>query len=176
MKGLFTNRKAQQNTIAAVGSIAIILLVVAVIIGLNNTILEKIKKTSDDNAASFGNISIVWAGNDTAINLGIDERLTGGATVFNGTGGDNDIPNKDWVIVVSNRTIIFHNTTNQTWDTDNLVVDPIALIGSAAFNISSFGVDGQLQLVEFVPTIAIVAIGAILIGILLLMFGRRRTI
>lgn len=174
MKTIFRNKKGQQSfTIASIGQIAIALLVVAIIIGLSTTIMEKIKKTADDNSGNTGNITLTWAGNNTAIGFS-GERLTGGASVFNGTGDANDIPNTRWVIVPANGTIIFHNDSesNLTWDTSALVVNADTLIGSAAFNISGFGIEGQSTLAEFIPTIAIIAIAAVVIGILLIMFGR----
>jgi len=174
MTSLHIHRKGQAFNIASIGSIAIALLVVAVIIGLNSTILEKIKDTSDDNAVSNGNISLVWVANNTGIQLGTTNRLTGGGTVFNGTGVSNTIPNTLWAISNEGKNITFFNTTNQTWDTDNLVVNPGILIGSAARNASQFGIDGQTTMAEFIPTIAIIAIAAVLIGIVLLFFGRRR--
>ena len=175
MKNIFGSKKAQQTfTIGSIGQIAIALLVVAIVIGLSSTILEKVKKTADDNGGNTGNLTLTWSGNNTAISFS-SERLTGGASVFNGTGDANDIPSTNWVIVPANGTIIFHNDTNETWDTSALVINADTLIGSAAFNITGFGVDGQTTLAEFIPTIAIIAIAAVVLGILLVMFGRRKS-
>jgi len=44
----------------------------------------------------------------------------------------------------------------------------------AAFNASGFGLSGLNSLAEFIPTIAIVAVAAIVIGIILVFFGRQR--
>ncbi|MEE9238433.1 MAG: hypothetical protein V3U58_02615 [Thermodesulfobacteriota bacterium] len=89
------NRKAQRFTINDLGTIAIALVVAAIILGLGATILEKIQGTQ---------------------------------------------------------------TTNKT-----------------AFNASGFGLDGLNTMAEFLPTIAIVAVAAIVIGIILVFFGRGRT-
>ena len=43
-----------------------------------------------------------------------------------------------------------------------------------AFNTSQFGLDGLNTIAEFIPTIAIVAVAAIVIGIILVFFGRQR--
>lgn len=43
---------------------------------------------------------------------------------------------------------------------------------SAAFNATAFGLTGLVTLSSFVPTIAIVAAAAIVIGIILVFFGR----
>ncbi len=88
------NKKAQRFTINDLGTIAIALVVAAIILGLGATILEKIQGTQ---------------------------------------------------------------TTNNT-----------------AFNASGFGLDGLNTMAEFLPTIAIVAVAAIVIGIILVFFGRGR--
>jgi len=45
---------------------------------------------------------------------------------------------------------------------------------SADYNASQFGIDGLTTMAEFIPTIAIVAVAAIVIGIILVFFGRGR--
>lgn len=47
--------------------------------------------------------------------------------------------------------------------------------GTSSFNISAFGIDGLTTIAEFLPTIAIVAVAAIVIGIILVFFGRQTT-
>ena len=94
MAKLNNNKKAQRFTINDLGTIAIALVVAAVILGLGGTILEKIQDTQ---------------------------------------------------------------TTNKT-----------------AFNATGFGLDGINAMAEFIPTIAIVAVAAIVIGIILVFFGRQR--
>jgi len=86
-------KKAQAFTISDLGTIAIALVVAAVILGMGATILEKIKKTQTDETAK---------------------------------------------------------------------------------NASQFGLDGLTTMAEFIPTIAIVAVAAIVIGIILVFFGRGR--
>ncbi len=86
------NKKAQAFTIADLGTIAIALVVAAVILGMGGTILSKIKDTQPAN--------------------------------------------------------------------------------SVAANSTQFGLDGLITMSEFIPTIAIVAVAAIVIGIILVFFGR----
>ncbi len=47
-------------------------------------------------------------------------------------------------------------------------------INGTAFNSSGFGLTGMTTMSEFLPTIAIVAVAAIVIGIILVFFGRPR--
>ena len=88
------NKKAQAFTISDLGTIAIALVVAAIILGMGATILEKIRGT-------------------------------------------------------------------QTTD-------------KVAYNASSYGLTGLSTMAEFIPTIAIVAVAAIVIGIILVFFGRPR--
>ena len=47
------------------------------------------------------------------------------------------------------------------------------VINSTAYNTSNYGLSGVETIAEFIPTIAIVAVSAIVIGIILVFFGRR---
>ena len=46
--------------------------------------------------------------------------------------------------------------------------------GTAAYNASDYGLQGMNTLSQFIPTIAIVAVAAVVIGIILVFFGRGR--
>ena len=46
-------------------------------------------------------------------------------------------------------------------------------VDTASYNSSAYGLTGLVTLSEFIPTIAIVAVAAIVIGIILVFFGRR---
>ena len=48
------------------------------------------------------------------------------------------------------------------------------VVNNTAFNTTGFGLTGMNTLAEFIPTIAIVAVAAIVIGIILVFFGRGR--
>ena len=48
-------------------------------------------------------------------------------------------------------------------------------VNGTAYNTSTFGIEGLSTIAEFIPTIAIVAVAAIVIGIILVFFGRPRT-
>jgi len=184
----FTNKKAQQFTIASIGSIAVALMVVAIIITLNTTILEKIKKTSNENSGTIGNESLTWAGNATTITLGQPRFDTSGEIVsINGTrinkgsGVNANYSLNASGITFFNSTTLFNGSESPASDhlPNQIITDKINItysykIGSNVRNITSFGIDGQTQLVEFVPTIAIVAMAAVVIGLILVFFGRRK--
>lgn len=46
--------------------------------------------------------------------------------------------------------------------------------GTAAYNASDYGLSGMNTMSQFIPTVAIVAVAAIIIGIILVFFGRGR--
>ncbi len=48
-----------------------------------------------------------------------------------------------------------------------------ATTGTTSFNVSRSGIEGMTTMAEFIPTIAIVAVAAIVIGIIVVFFGRR---
>jgi len=179
MVSLFTirKRKAQQKfNIASIGTLAIALLVVAVILGLNTTILEKIKKTADDNSATIGaNESFGWPGNNTITEYtGQTGVILGSVVVYSNVtllvAGVNLTVNTTGVYILNQTAVASSNSFNLLLY--NMTYD--YSIGSNTRNITTFGIDGQTQLVQFVPTIAIVAMAAIVIGIILVFFGRRK--
>lgn len=47
------------------------------------------------------------------------------------------------------------------------------VVNSTAFNTSGFGLTGMNTLASYIPTIALVAVAAIVIGIIIVFFGRR---
>ncbi len=47
-------------------------------------------------------------------------------------------------------------------------------VNGTAYNASTSGISGLSTMAEFIPTIAIVAVAAIVIGIILVFFGRPR--
>jgi len=46
-------------------------------------------------------------------------------------------------------------------------------VNNTAFNATGFGLTGMNTMAEFLPTVAIVAVAAIVIGIILVFFGRQ---
>ena len=82
--------------------------------------------------------------------------------------------NTDYVMNNSIGLIYFTNTTSQTWITNALNISYSYYIGSYARNMTDDGISGQVQLANFIPTIAIVAIAAVVLGVIVIMFGRRK--
>ncbi|KKM23573.1 hypothetical protein LCGC14_1613860 [marine sediment metagenome] len=187
MESLLKHRKGQQAmNIASLGVVAIALVVAAVILGMGGTILEKIQGTQTDNSAPHDNETLIWAGNNTPIGflelrvLTSSVILYNNGSVVNKGAGDN----ANYTVTSSSITII--NTSDDEgiggpkgvngsdWVTSDLNVTYSYNYGSAARNSSNFGLTGVATVAEFIPTIAIVAVAAIIIGIILVFFGRKK--
>ena len=178
MKGLLKGRKGQQAlNIRSLGAIAITIVIAAVILGLGGTILSKIQDTQTDLSAAIpNNESWTWPGNNTEQGF-IQQRVqTDSVIVWGNT--TLLILNQNYTVSNSGVSII-----NLTPGTTGMGADLQLVIfnmtysynyGSEAFNSSGFGLTGVNTVAEFIPTIAIVAAAAIVIGILLVFFGRRR--
>jgi len=190
MESLFSNLKAQQavSGIEAVGTLALAVLLGAVILGLGATVLDKIKDTQTDNTATtLNNVSLTWAGNSTAISLGQDRVLASSLKLYNNGSLVNQGSNPGNYSVTSG-TINITNVSSYDagtggltfndslqWVTDKLNTSYDYKTGGAALNTTTFGLTSVNTMAEFVPTVAIVAIAGVLIGIVLLFFGRRQT-
>ena len=174
MKGLLNYRTGQGLNLAGLGSVALALLVAAIVLGLGATILDKMQDAQTDTQTSHSNESFTFI-NDTAQGFLEGTVLTSSIKVYNGT---HLIPSSGNNYTVTVSTITFINDTDDTqWSgvADDLNVSYDYTIGSAALNSTTFGLSGMTTLSEFIPTIAIVAAAGILIGLVLVLFGRRKT-
>lgn len=188
MKVILKYRKGQQQlNIASIGTIALTLVVAAVVLGLGATILDKIQGTQTDNTGAYGNQTLVWAGNNTLI--GLQPRIvTSSVALYNNGSIVNPGAGVSPNYTVSTNGITIINTSSGTgglsggpkginssdWITDKLNCSYNYYIGSDAYNSTQYGLAATTTVAEFIPTIAIVAAAAIVIGIILVFFGRKR--
>lgn len=176
MKGLSNDRKGQLN-INSLGTIAITILVAVVILGLGATILEKIQGTQSDSSTTIlNNESWAWPGNNTLQSF-VENRVQLSSVVVYGnetklTLNANYTVNSDGVFII--------NITPTPSEGFGLALQEVIFnmtytynYGSIARNSSGFGLVGILTFAEFIPTIAIISVAAIVIGILLVFFGRK---
>ena len=183
MESLFTNRKAQAG-ISDLGSFAIAILIGAIVLGLGGTILEKIKTTQTDASSTLAlNESLTWAGNNTAISFGQERVQTNTVKLYNNGTLLNQGRNYTFSgnsIVIINETLLFNGSNDTGAHKPNLLITTAFNTsysynrGSSALNTTNFGLTGMSTMAEFIPTIAIVAVAAIVIGVILVFFGRRR--
>ncbi len=181
MNKLYGSRKAQEGTINGIGQVAIALLIAAVILGLGATILDKIKDTQSDDTASHANETLTWAGNNTAIVLAANRIIESTIILYNnaskvnkGSGVAANYSTTSNSITILNSSSGPYGTNSGDWITSDLNASYRYKFGSSARNASDFGKVGVVTMSEFIPTIAIVAMAAIVIGIILVFFGRRK--
>lgn len=175
MGELYTSRKGQAGIsgIQQLGAFAIAIVLGAVVLGLGASILTEIEDTQTDATATTpNNESLTWAGNNTPIALGQGTNAIGGTEqVWNGT---DLMEAQDYNFNASGGAIVFLNISNATWDTNALNLSYDYLTGSAARNTTGFGLSGLNTMAAFVPTVAVVAAASVVIGVILVFFGRRR--
>ena len=177
MKGLLKCRKGQQAlTITSIGVIAITLVVAVVILGLGGTILEKIQGTQTDNSNTIpDNESWTWPGNNTLQAFEQDRVIQSSVVVWGNT--TLLTLNTNYTVDVSGVYIInLSDGSAGSYELELLIYNMTYdyNYGSEAYNSSNYGMTGVATFSEFIPTIAIVAMAAIIIGIVMIMFGRRR--
>ncbi len=185
MKGLTKCRKGQKTfNIASLGVIAIALVVAAVILGMGGTILEKIQGAQSDSSATVSNNdSLTWAGNNTAISF-IQSRIStstvvlynNGTKVNKGSGTSANYTVTSTAITILNSSLGPKGVTGSDWLTSELNASYSYSYGGVAFNSSNSGLTGVATMSEFIPTIAIVAVAVIVIGLVMVMLGRRREV
>ena len=161
-----------QMGIQSIGMIALAILVAAVVLGLGGTILNSIQDSQTDAVSTIpNNQSLTWAGNDTAIPLNEGRAIVGTEKVWN----ESTLLTRGTHYDMDSGAITFTNDTDPGIDlsTDALNTTYNYNYGSAAYNSSGFGISGTITMAQFIPTIAIVVVAAIVIGIILVFFGRR---
>ncbi len=174
MNSLLNSKTGQEKfTLAGFASIAIALLIAAVILGMGATILDKIQTTQSDDSATIGtNESFSWVENNSVFSV-VQSRinnvimycnvtLMGSGVNYTVVGDTIRVQNQTAAPSVDSFQNCFYNVTYSY------------SFGSAARNSTGFGLTGIVVMSEFIPTIAIVAVAAIVIGIILVMFGRRK--
>lgn len=161
------SNKAQMN-LANLGNIAIALVLAVVIIGVMATILATLQDTQDDNSATRDvNESFTFI---NGTKQGFTEGTVTSVTVYNET----NIATTGFTFTDDGITFTLGEDLNWTTDADGINVTYTYTIGSTARNITLQGQGANLTMASFIPTIAIVAISAIIIGLVLVMFRRRQ--
>ena len=170
---IFDNTKGQTKGtgIEGIGTIAISLLIAAVILGLGANILTSIKDTAEDNTAAFGNQSLTWGGNNTAVSFTNARVVTSSVVLYNNGTTINQGTN---YTVTEGAITILNTTSTVNWVEAAINVSYNYRFGSAERNVTDQGIVGQVTMASFLPTIALVAIAAIIIGFVLVMFRRKQ--
>ena len=174
MSNLFKLRNGQVLTLANFGSIAIAIVVAVIVLGLGSTILEKIQATQTDDTGTYVNQSFTWQGNDTAVAFAASRVVTSSVVVYaNVTVMGLDVN----YTVNASGVAILNQTAAASVDIFNLLLYNMTYsykIGGTARNSTDYGITGLVTMAEFIPTVAIIAAAGIIIGVLLLFFGRKK--
>ncbi len=172
MNILRCSRKGQMNTINGIGQIAIAILIAAVILGLGGTILSKMQATQTDAATTIpNNQSFTWPGNDTLTSFDIARVQTGSVVTYCNV---SVLTLATHYTVSSSGVNIINVSGSHAFDVCTFNMTYAYNYGSTARNATGFGKLGMTTMAEFIPTIAIVAMAAIVIGIILVFFGRKK--
>ena len=155
---------------------AILFVIISVAITLGAEILEDIRETQDDDTSvQPNNESITWTSNNTAIALKNDRLVDGTEVLYNGSkkvnkGANYTINYTGGVIRLLNQTewAFFNNSA-----TLDLNLSYSKFIGSAQRNITDYGLSSQNTQAKWLPTVALVIIIAVVVGVLLTYLARR---
>src|SRR3990167_996860 len=173
----------EQEVISNLGIYALSIGVAIIIVAFIIILLTSIKDNSivTDFSGPYGggngiNQSLTWGGNNTAI--GLTPRVIEGSVVLynNGTkvnkGGNYTLGGSN--IVILNASPSGKVGSQSEWVTVALNVSYMYNFGSSAYNSTQTGLDAQLDFSGFFPIIALTLAGAVIIGIVIRFFNRKR--
>ena len=165
-----------------IGNIAISLAVAVIIATVVSVLLVDFRKLQTDETASMEDNETVVGGsvafaNNSAFQLRQTKLVSGSEVVWNNTlrvnaGGNYSIDYNSGVIR------FFNTSPDYLWGA-NSSESPLInityqyLIGSAARNSTSKGLESQNTMASFFPIVALIAIGALVVGIVVRYFTRR---
>lgn len=161
MKLRRVGRKAQANGILSQApAVIVIIVILAVILGVGSTVLDKIQDTQLPITAKVTNETFT-ASNTSFTNLGAPAFVPGSVTVSNASGA-----------LTSNNFTVSDNTggiqvTDFHLEGVLLNATYTSSTGSSAFNATQDGLIGLDAFSDFQPTIAVILVAVIIIGLLL---------
>jgi len=162
-----------QGMLAGLGAIVISLVIVTIILGILPIILVEMQTTQLDQSATTGtNETWTWTANNT-LQPFVQGRVNT-ASVIVWCNITQLTVNTNYTVSSEGVTVVNYSADGEPAFVENCNYNMSYNYnyGSDARNISGTGLTANLTLARFIPTIAIVAIAAIIIGIILIMFGR----
>lgn len=149
---------------------AITFVIIATIVSLGANLLADVKSSADDNSAFYGNESLTWAGNNTAISLAQNNIVTGSQKLYNNGSFVNQ--GNNYTITSSSITII-NTSSTVDWVTTKINLSYDYYYGSYQRNITNYGLISQNTFGKWLPTLALILIIVIIIGLLLTFVMKR---
>ena len=175
---------ADFNEVQNLFSYAIIILITIVAISLGANILQSIEDDAPNNIAYNLNETLTWAGNNTGINLANGDLVSGSEMVYNngtkinrgsGAAANYSMDYAGGVITILNSSTEGSPAGQSEWITNAINVSYNRYYGSYAKNITRYGLRTQNTFAKWMPTIALVLIISVIIGILIMYLARRFT-
>lgn len=173
---LLKNRKAsiEGTPIGVIMTFVVLLLVIAVVISFGAETLNSIQYSqSNDVSTLANNQTLTWGGNNTAISL-LANNIVGGTFVLydNGTKVNQGT---NYTLNLADGTVTIINITAPVggWITETLNASYSYFIGSDERNITGKGITTQVTFAKWLPTIALVLIISVILGILIVYLANR---
>ena len=168
----------------AIPALVILFLIIGIVFSLNTDLLSEIRDTQDNDVSDRAtNQTVTWTGNNTAITLEHDNIVENTFVLYNNGSevkqGVNSVAGNYTVNSTFAEFYIFNSSPSgkvgfqSEWVTNKLNVTYSYFIGSAQRNASAYGLKAQINFAKWSPTIALVVIIAIIIGVILFYIGRR---
>ena len=164
-----------------IAPLAITFLVTVIILGLGAIILTGFQNNMQDLFATQ-NVSLTWAGNNTAMSL-TESRvetvtLYNNGTVLNYGGGVNYTFTSGTLTIINQTSNLFNGTLGASAPnqivTDKLNATIGYRYGSVARNTTGFGMTSLNTIASYMPLLALISIAAVVVGIVLVMFVRKK--
>ena len=154
-------------------SYAMIILIAIIAMSLGADILQEIKDGADNDVAAHPNETLSWAGNNTPISLATGGIVSGSFILYN----DNEIMGSNNYSLDTTGGVLTPINVSESgiWITSGLNASYAYYYGSHTKNITGYGLITQITMAKWMPTIALVLIISVIIGILITYLARRFT-
>lgn len=149
---------------------AIAIAMAVIIITVFSLIISGVQdETSDFQATLSNNQTLTWLGNNTAMTFTEGRVIPSSVVLYNNGTVVSSVGN--YTVTATGLTVTNVSPTNDPeWVTGTLNVTYSYNFGSAAYNATREGLGANQTLSSFLPLIALVVIGAIIIGIVTMFF------
>lgn len=152
---------------------AVTLFIVAIVFTLLSNVNTSFQGGMANQVATFANNqSLTWVANNTAIKLNADNVIS--VVIWNSSNVLNagDGLSGNYTLNLVGGSVTFINGSDVVIGTDTLNATVTYYYGSAARNITGRGVTSLNTTVSYLPTIALVLVASLIVGIVLMMFSR----
>lgn len=160
--------------VEAILGFVILFVTLSLVLSLNSDLLTTIRDTQEDRTLSHANITLTWAGNNTAMDLTAGRITPNSERVYN-NGSLIARQSNNYTVNFEGGAIIIKNQSGfgtPEWVTCCINISFDYAYGSTQRNATEFGLTTQNTIAKRLPTIALIIIIAIVIGVLLAYFLR----